>query len=107
MTKITRFVNVTMFQIFESSYIHVCHTRYNSRNSLKYITIIKCVSTFNMEHNLPINVKKVIIGAMFMASSGVRTRHIDTHVHNVRDNLEEGIMNNESFKSIKNDFNIS
>jgi hypothetical protein len=35
--------------------------------------------------NLSITVKTDNLGAMFMASSGVRTRHIDTHYHNVRE----------------------
>jgi hypothetical protein len=42
---------------------------------------------------LPITVKTENVGAMFMAqnaSSGVRTRHIDTRYHYVRENLEEG-----------------
>jgi hypothetical protein len=58
---------------------------------------------------LPITVKTDNVGAMFMAqnaSSGVRTRHIDTLNHYVGENLEEGIINIEFVKSIENDSDI-
>jgi hypothetical protein len=57
-----------------------------------------------IEFNLPITVKTDNVGAMFMAqnaSSGVRTRHIDTRYHYVKENLEE-----EFVKSIENDSDI-
>jgi hypothetical protein len=62
-----------------------------------------------IEVNLPITVKTDNVAAMFMAqnaSSGVRTRHIDTRHHYVRENLEEGIINIEFFKSIENNSDI-
>jgi hypothetical protein len=62
-----------------------------------------------IEVHLPITVKTDNVGTMFMAqnaSSGVRTRHIDTRYHNVRENLEEGIINIEYVKSIENDSDI-
>jgi hypothetical protein len=62
-----------------------------------------------IEVNLPITVKTDNVGTMFMvqsASSGVRTRHIDTRYHYVRENLEEGIINIKFFKSIENDPDI-
>jgi hypothetical protein len=62
-----------------------------------------------IEVNLPITMKTDNVGAMFMAqkaSSGVRTRHIDTRYHYVRENLEEGIINIEFVKSIENDSDI-
>jgi hypothetical protein len=40
------------------------------------------------------------------ASSGVRTRHIDTRYHYVREILKEGIINIEFFKTIENDSDI-
>jgi hypothetical protein len=40
------------------------------------------------------------------ASYSVRTRHIDTRYHYVRENLEEGIIKIEFFKSIENDSDI-
>jgi hypothetical protein len=51
-----------------------------------------------------------MFGVMFMAqnaSSGVRTRHIDTRYNCVRENLEEGIIKIEFVKSIENDSDIS
>jgi hypothetical protein len=51
-----------------------------------------------IELNLPITVKMYNVGAMFMvqnALSGVRTRHVDTRYHYVREKLEEGIINIE------------
>jgi hypothetical protein len=62
-----------------------------------------------IEVNLPITVKTDNVGAMFMAqnaSSGVRTRHIDTRYHYVRENSEEGIINIKFFKSIEKDPDI-
>jgi hypothetical protein len=62
-----------------------------------------------IEVNLLIMVKTDNVGAMFMAqnaSSGVRTHNIDTRYHYVRENLEEGIINNEFVKSIENDSDI-
>jgi hypothetical protein len=51
-----------------------------------------------IELNLLITVKMYNVGAMFMvqnALSGVRTRHVDTRYHYVREKLEEGIINIE------------
>jgi hypothetical protein len=51
-----------------------------------------------IEVNLPIMMKTDNVGAMFMAqnaSSGVRTRHIDTRYNYVREKLEEGIINSQ------------
>jgi hypothetical protein len=62
-----------------------------------------------IEVNLPITVKKDNVGAIFMAqnaSSGIKTRHIDTCYHYVREDLEEGIINIKFVKSIENDSNI-
>jgi hypothetical protein len=59
--------------------------------------------------DLPIIVKTDNIGAMFMAqnaSSGVRTRHVDTRYHFVRENLEDGIIKIEFVKSAENDSDI-
>jgi hypothetical protein len=53
MNEITCLVNVTMIQIFESCYIHVGHTRSNSRNSLKYMSYHDC--PLNKEHNRTLN----------------------------------------------------
>jgi hypothetical protein len=50
-----------------------------------------------IEIELPIIVKTDNIGAMFMAqnaSSSVRTRHVDTRYHYIRENVEDGIIKN-------------
>jgi hypothetical protein len=62
-----------------------------------------------IEVDLPIIVKMDNVGAMFMAqniSSGVRTRHVNTRYHFVRENLEEGIIKIEFVKSVENDSDI-
>ena len=53
--------------------------------------------------------KTDIIGAMFMAqnsSSGVRTRHVDTRYHYIRENVEDGIIKIEFVRSMENDSDI-
>jgi hypothetical protein len=58
---------------------------------------------------LPIIVKTDNIGAMFMAqnsSSGVRTRHVDTRYHYIRENVEDGIIKIEFVKSMENNSDI-
>jgi hypothetical protein len=45
--------------------------------------------------DLPIVVKTDKIGALFMSqnsSTGVRTRHVDTRYHFIRENQEDGII---------------
>jgi ketol-acid reductoisomerase len=62
-----------------------------------------------IEVKLPIIVKTENFGAMFMAqnsSSGVRTRHVDTRYHFVRENLEDGIIKIEFIKSVESQSNI-
>jgi hypothetical protein len=88
-----------------------------SSSKAEYVTMSEAVKEINfiyyllreigIEVNLPITVKTDNVGAMFMAQkSGVRTRHIDTRYHYVRENLEEGIINIEFVKSIENDSDI-
>ena len=58
---------------------------------------------------LPIIVKTNNICAMFMAqnsSSGVRTRHVDTRYHYIRENVEDGIIKIEFVRSMENDSDI-
>jgi hypothetical protein len=62
-----------------------------------------------IEVELPIIVKTDNVGAMFMAqnsSSGVRTRHVDTRYHFVRENLDDGIIKIEFIKSVENQSDI-
>jgi hypothetical protein len=58
---------------------------------------------------LPILVKTENVGAMLMAqnaSSGVRTGHVYTRYHFVRENLEKGIIKIEFVKSVENESDI-
>jgi hypothetical protein len=62
-----------------------------------------------IEVELPIIVKTDNVGAMFMAqnsSSSVRTRHVDTRYHFVRENLDNGIIKIEFIKSVENQSDI-
>jgi hypothetical protein len=62
-----------------------------------------------IEVELPIIVKTDNVGAMFMAqnnSSGVRTRHVDTRYHFVREKLYDGIIKIEFIKSVENQSDI-
>jgi hypothetical protein len=61
------------------------------------------------EVKLPIIVKTDNVGAMFMtqnSSSGVRTRHVNTRYHYVRENLDDGIIKIEFIKSFENQSDI-
>jgi hypothetical protein len=54
-------------------------------------------------------VKTDNIGALFMsqnASTGVRTRHVDTRYHFIQENVEDGIIKIEFVKSNDNDSDI-
>jgi uncharacterized protein YllA (UPF0747 family) len=58
-----------------------------------------------IEVELPVIVKTENVGAMFMAqnsSSGVRTRHVNTRYHFVRENLDDGIIKIEFINSVEN-----
>jgi hypothetical protein len=74
---------------------------------------VKCIYyllyDIGIEVELPIIVKTDNVGAMFMAqnsSSGVRTRHVDTWYHFVRENLDDGIIKIEFIKSVENQSDI-
>jgi hypothetical protein len=60
--------------------------------------------------DLPIVVKTDNNGALFMSqnsSTGVRTRHVDTRCHFIRENQEDGIIKVEFVKSVDNDSDIA
>jgi hypothetical protein len=62
-----------------------------------------------IEIDLPIIVKTDNVGAMFMeqiASSGVRTCHVDTRYHYVQENMEDGIIKIEFIRSEENHSDI-
>jgi hypothetical protein len=67
------------------------------------------VQGIGIDIELPIIVKTDNIGAMFMAqnsSSGMRTCHLDTRYHYIRENVEDGIIKIEFVKSMENDSDI-
>ena len=58
---------------------------------------------------LPIVVKTDNVGALFMSqnsSTGVRSRHVDTRYHFIRENVEDGIVRVEFVRSNDNDSDI-
>jgi hypothetical protein len=58
---------------------------------------------------LPIVVKTDNIGALFMSqnsSTGVRSRHVNTRSHFIRENVDDGIVKVEFVKSTENDSDI-
>jgi hypothetical protein len=62
-----------------------------------------------IEVELPIVVKGDNVGALFMSensSTGVRSRHVDTRYHFIRENVEDGIVKVEFVNSSENDSNI-
>jgi hypothetical protein len=74
---------------------------------VKFIYYLLC--DIGIEVNLPIIVKTDNVGAIFMAqnsSSSVRTRHVDTWYHFVRENLEEGIIKIEFVKPVENESDV-
>jgi sulfatase maturation enzyme AslB (radical SAM superfamily) len=69
---------------------------------VKFIYYLLC--DIGIEVELPIIVKTDNVGAMIMtqnSSSGVRTRHVDTRYHFVRENLDDGIIKIEFIKSVE------
>ena len=67
------------------------------------------LQNLGVELDLPIVIKTDNIGALFMSqnsSSGVRTRHVDTRYHFIRENVEDGIVKMEFVKSSDNDSDI-
>ena len=62
-----------------------------------------------IEVELPIVVKTDNVGALFMtqnSSAGVRSRHVDTRYHFIRENVEDGIVKVEFVRSSENDSDI-
>ena len=63
-----------------------------------------------IEVQLPIVVKSDNVGALFMSqnsSTGVRSRHVDTRYHFIRENVEDGIVKVEFVNSSENDSDIT
>ena len=62
-----------------------------------------------IEMTLPIVVKTDNIGALFMSqnsSTGVRSQHVDTRYHFIRENVDDGIVKVEFVKSSEHDSDI-
>jgi hypothetical protein len=67
------------------------------------------LNDFHIKVKLPIVVKTDNVGAIFMsenASTGVRTRHVDTRYHFVREFIEDGFIKVEFVRSNENDADI-
>jgi hypothetical protein len=74
---------------------------------LKFIYYL--LSDLHIKVNLPIVVKMDNIGAIFMsenASTGFRTRHVDTRYHFVREFIEDGFIKIEFIRSVENDSDL-
>jgi hypothetical protein len=90
-----------------------------SSTEAEYVAISKAVkevefiyyllSDFHIKVKLPIVVKTDNIGAMFMqenTSTGLRTRHVDTWHHFVREFIEDCFIKVEFVRSLENDTDI-
>jgi hypothetical protein len=73
----------------------------------KFIYYLLC--DFHIKVNLPIIIKTDNIGSIFMAensSTGVRTRHVGTRYHFIREFIEDGFIKVEFVRSVENDADI-
>ena len=64
------------------------------------------LKAIHVEVKLPIVVETDNVGAILNASTGVRTRHIDTRYHFVRECIEDGFIKIEFVRSIENEFEV-
>jgi hypothetical protein len=87
-----------------------------SSNKAEYVAMAEAVKEIRfiyyllrsifIEVKLPIIVRCDNVGAIFMAensSSGVRTRHVDTRYHFVRDHIVDDLIKVVFVKSVEND----
>jgi hypothetical protein len=78
-----------------------------ANKELKFIYYL--LSDLHIKVNLPIVVKADNIGAIFMseiASTGFRTRHVDTRYHFVQEFIEDGFIKIEFVLSVENDSDL-
>jgi hypothetical protein len=71
--------------------------------------IYNLLCDFHIKVNLPIISKTDNIGAIFKAensSTGVRTRHVDTRYHFIREFIEDDFIKVEFVRSVENDADI-
>jgi hypothetical protein len=74
---------------------------------VKFIYFLLC--DFHIKVILPIIIKTDNIGAIFMAENsltGVRTRHVDTRYHFIREFIEDGFIMVEFVRSVEKDADI-
>jgi hypothetical protein len=67
------------------------------------------LNDIHVQAKIPIIVKTDNVGAIFMsenASTGVRTRHVDTRYHFVREFIEDGFIKIGFVRSVANDSNV-
>jgi hypothetical protein len=67
------------------------------------------LNDIHVQVKIPIIVKTDNVGAIFMsenASTGVRTRHVDTRYHFVREFIEGGFIKIEFVRSVENDSDV-
>jgi hypothetical protein len=67
------------------------------------------LNDIHVQVKIPIIVKTDNVGAIFMsenASTGVRTRHVDTRYHFVCDFIEDGFSKIEFVRSVENDSDV-
>jgi hypothetical protein len=67
------------------------------------------LNDIHVQVKIPIIVKTDNVGAIFMsenASTGVRTRHVDTRYHFVREFIEDGFIKIEFVRSVENDSDV-
>ena len=90
-----------------------------SRNKAEYVAISEAtkeikfifylLNDIGVDVKLPIVVKTDNIGAIFMpenSSIGVRTRHVDTRYHFIRENIEDGLIEIKFFRLRENDSDL-
>ena len=113
----------SMDRTFMECFIYSCleHLSHHTLSSTEaeYVAISEAVKEIKFMYyllrdigfdvELPIIVRTDNIGALFMsqnASTGVRTRHVDTRYHFIRENAEDGIIKIEFVRSVDNDSDI-
>ena len=80
---------------------------YEAVKKIRFIYFILCEIWIKVE--FPIVVKTDNVGALFISQNsltGVRSRHVDTRYHFVRENMEEGFVKIEFIKSSDSDSDI-
>jgi hypothetical protein len=72
--------------------------------AVKEIRFYIILKDIGIEIELPIVVKTDKVGTLFMSQNfltGVRSRHVDTRYHSIRENVEDGIVPAEFVNPVK------